>query len=204
MSWAIAATHPNIEARVARRLQDAGLLVRLFWVRTTTVLQGAVVNQFKPAFPRYLFVKAEERWREIREIGGIVGFLRDLEGYPARVDDVVVDGLLQRSTAVCEKTVLVVPPRQSKFKFGDNVQVVGNSLISGRKGMFQQLSGDMHATLLIEVMGRFIPFRVPEAELVLLPLRTSVKKKHRNRERKPLRVGAVATSALVMPAAAAA
>lgn len=201
MTWAVAATHPCVEARVAGKLEAAGLVVRLFWVKTTTVLHGALVNHFRPAFPRYLFVKAEERWREILEVVGVVGFLRDLEGYPARIGDVVVDDLLQRSTTICDRTVLVVPPRASKFHFGDNVQIVGNSLISGRKGIFQQLSGETHGVVLIEVMGRHVPFRVPESELILTPLRVPKKKKPHGKSRKPFRVGTVVTPALIVSAA---
>jgi transcription antitermination factor NusG len=200
--WAVASTHPNIEARVASKLEAAGFALQMFWVRTTTVLHGALVNHFRPAFPRYLFVQAEERWRELREISGVTGFLTDSEGYPARVSGLVVEDLMRRSTVMFGKTVLVVPPRQSKFKFGDNVQVIGNSLISGRKGIFQQLSGDVHATLLIEVMGRFIPFRVPESDLVLSPARTPKKPHHKNwRDRKPRRVGAATAPTLIMSTA---
>jgi transcription antitermination factor NusG len=200
VTWELATTHPNIEARIAAKLTESGFQLQLFFVRTMIVVRGVLVNSFKPAFPRYLFVRAESRWREILEISGVSGFLTDEEGYPAKVCDSVVAGLLARSASADGKTVLDVPPRQSKFKFGDNVQIISNSLISGRKGIFQNLSGDTHASVLIEVMGRFISFRVPESDLILSP--TRVRKQHRRKwKKKPSQVVSVRPSALIMPSA---
>lgn len=199
MTWALATTHPNIESRVASSLADAGLHLQLFFVKTMTVVRGVLTPALRPAFPRYLFVRAEERWREILEISGVSGFLTNEEGYPAKIDNMVVDGLLARSVFENNKIILNVPPRQSRFKFGDSVQIIGNSLISGRKGMFQHLTGDVHAALLVEVMGRFISFRVPESELVLIPMRVPRKNK-RHKWNKPSREGLARTSALISPA----
>lgn len=187
MTWALCTTQPQIEARVAAKLVGAGFQLQLFWTKSLVVARGILRNHFKPAFPRYLFVQAEDCWRQIREIEGVTGFLTDSEGYPAVVSGAVVDELLKRSVVVADRTVLEVPPRQSKFHFGDNVQVIGNSLISGRKGIFQSVVGETHATLLIEVMGRFIPFRVPEAELIAVPMRRPRKKHQKNWQARRMR-----------------
>jgi transcription antitermination factor NusG len=201
VTWALATTHPQIESRVAGRLEGAGFRVGLFWVKGMVVVRGILRDHFRPAFPRYLFVWVEgARWRELHEIDGVTGFVADAHGYPAVVGDMVVDDLTRRSMPVEGRMVLAVPPRVSRFRFGDSVTVVGNSLISGRRGIFQTVVGETHATLLIEVMGRFIPFRVPESELVGVPMRVP-RKKHRHRWKKPGREGLVRTSTLMSPAA---
>ncbi|MFZ0916671.1 MAG: transcription termination/antitermination NusG family protein, partial [Candidatus Udaeobacter sp.] len=186
MTWSLATTHPNIETRVAAKLVAAGVHLQLFFVKTLIVVRGVIVHRFRPAFPRYLFVRAEHNWREILDLSrdvygrGLSGFLTNTEGRPLSVHDSAVDALLQRSVVVNDKHVLDVPPKVGKFKFGDNVQIIGNSLISGRKGLFQHLSGDdVYAMVLIDVMGRHVPFRVPEAELVSTPLRVPQPRKRK-------------------------
>lgn len=169
MSWSLIATKTNEEARVADRLAAVfSLDCRLF------VIERAVANRDRrfhirqfPAFPEYLFVRAREMWRNILAISGVVGFVTHADGYAA-IDDSVLNEIEARSRPTDKATrfVLPEPPHVSRFKFGERIQVLGQSHVAGRVGLFQTLSGPEHAIVMIEAFGRYVAVNVKETDLI--------------------------------------
>jgi transcription antitermination factor NusG len=184
MGWVLVVTQTNAEQGVVTWLAQMQLAHHLFMVRRKTVIAGVVVDQLAPAFPRYVFVDPEEKWRAIRELNGVAHFVRFGDNDP----EVVADEIVHHLVAVTEGDVFPVTAVTSRFHYGDRVRIAGASPFWGYEGIFSHALGDMRAAVLIEAMGRKIQLPLDERDIELV-----VKRKRRRRDRRKREVIAAAT-----------
>ena len=110
----------------------------------------------RPLFPGYCFVQIELQWSRVHYCPGVNKLLLAGES-PARVPDVVIDGIRAREN----RAGLVVLPRASRLKPGDQVRVVAG-LLEGQLGVLVGLRGHERAEVLLTMLGRTT---LPAAEI---------------------------------------
>jgi transcription antitermination factor NusG len=101
----------------------------------------------QPLFPNYAFVRITLHWSGAHWCEGVSKLLMSGE-QPARVPDAVIDGIRAH-----ERNGLVVLPRASRLKPGDQVRVVAG-LLEGQLGVLVGLRGQARAEVLLTMLGR--------------------------------------------------
>ncbi len=156
--WYVAETHPQSESRalahLARQGYDAYLpryLKRRRHARRTDTVKA-------PLFPGYLFVcmdVAKTRWRAIRSTIGIRHLICEGEK-PVPVPPGVVEDIRAQEDEA--GLVPVAPP--VPFQPGEEVRVTAGPLRE-QVGWFQRVADRERVVILLNLLGRQIPFAVP-------------------------------------------
>src|SRR5262245_28330566 len=121
VDWSLAVTAPNAEHIVCDDLRRLSYEHIFFKRRSTMVNRGRLINCYLPAFPRYIFVVAEQCWDVLRDVGKILGLVTFGERIGI-VPERVVDQLVRR----CDGgDVLPLEPVVEPFRRGDRVMVGG-------------------------------------------------------------------------------
>lgn len=142
----------------------------LFCLRRERVFRGIKREKLKAAFPRYVFLKNdEERWREVRGIVGVSGYLEYYE--KIKLDG--EDGGIR---------IIEEVRKEETFIEGDSVWILGNSVVGGKYGKFVKDDGE-DAEVLVDVMGRYMPFSVKLNDLVLARGKRRKRGKRQDRSR---------------------
>ena len=160
MNWALATIVPNCEHRVGAELRRRNLPHHIFRIKQRVVARGRVVDRLVPAFPRYVFVPAQECWETVRKVADFTGLVS------ASCDQVVSD-----LTARAPNGVLPSTPRLS---VGDRVRVA----MLGSVGIFQRFVGMDKACVLLPWFNRMVETVVYEKDL------EKVARTHRSRRRR--------------------
>lgn len=180
MDWNLAVTYPGWERRVGESLAEQELMHRIFKVKRRDVRRGRVIERLLPAFPRYVFVAAQQAWDLVLGTKGIRGFILDVDK-PATVPARVLDKL----TARCEDggdVFVEHAPEPVRFHCGEKLLIIGDSALSGMAATYQHATHDGdRACVLIDWMGRSAMTELDERDLRKLNERRSVRKKYRHR-----------------------
>lgn len=179
LDWNLAVTYPGWERRVGESFAEQSLLHHLFKVRRREVRRGRVIERLLPAFPRYVFVAAQQAWDRVLGTKGIRGFILDVDK-PATVPARVLDTL----TARCEVDDVFVEhhPEPVRFHCGEKLLIIGDSALSGMAATYQHTTHDgERACVLIDWMGRSAVTELDERDLRKLSERRPMRKKYRHR-----------------------
>ena len=138
----------------------------VFRERRSVVRRGRISEHRVPIFPGYVFVAAQEKWSLVRDIIGVIDFVRaGIDRGVAYVDDVVGE-LLSRADA---EGVLLVPdvPVISRFSMGQMVRIVGAHVLAGQQAQFQRMLIGTQAVIELDWMGRMVPICIDERDLAI-------------------------------------
>jgi hypothetical protein len=188
LGWSLAITAPGREFPTARLLSHWAHQHILFKVKRRLLYHGTIIDVLRPAFPRYLFISAEGAWTRLREqCSGIIDFVRE-DGHIA----IVPDGLVRSLLATAPDAIIPMPVVSPRFQFGDQVIIRGNGILAGQQAIFQQLVDAESAIVLLPWLGREIPTRIHEQDLLKA---IEVPKPHRKRRRRRRKRSAPAPAA---------
>lgn len=148
--WFVAKTQPQKEAVACINLERQGC--RVFFPRYLKTLRkgSRFTERWKPLFPGYVFIAAEEApdiWRHIngtRGIAYLVGFGQN--GRPAAVPPAIIQDLLAMSDPQGRFSV------ELDFEAGDLVQIERGPF-SGLTARILSLNARGRVELLLELMG---------------------------------------------------
>jgi hypothetical protein len=116
-----------------------------------------MIDAAAPAFPRYAFVSVpDERFGELLQVEGVVGYVRNGNGGPAHVPDAVVAELLARSNG----ETLPTPEARCPFQRGERLIVRDSGVAAGHTARFERPLGGGLAVVLQEWLGRWVPVTV--------------------------------------------
>lgn len=152
VSWFVAQTQPNLEAKAAENLARQGFEVYLPRYRKTVrhARRVSIVNA--PLFPNYVFIRFDfetTQWRSINSTRG-VSRLVGCETAPASLPADVVEGLKKREGV--DGFFDVVRPH-AEFKAGDVVRVCDGAFNSCR-GIFEARTDKDRVAVLLDMLGR--------------------------------------------------
>jgi transcriptional antiterminator RfaH len=158
--WYVAQTHPQAEARALAHLARQGYAAYLprYLRRRSHARRIDMVKA--PLFPGYLFVfmdVARTRWRAIRSTIGVSRLICEGER-PVAVPPGVVEDIRAREDEA--GLVPVTPP--VPFVPGEEVRVTTGTL-RDQVGWFQRVADRERVVILLNLLGRQIPFVVPLA-----------------------------------------
>ena len=160
--WSLATVLPNCEERASRVLSDLEVDHRMFMVSQRAVKAGKVVEILKLAFPGYVFIdRVGPLPADTEAVSGISGFVRFGDGI---VDATRVVADLE---AEADNLVLGRVRRKdfvSRFVAGDRIRITAG-VASGLNGQFHQMISGDRAIVLLEFMGRHVPFTVDEFQI---------------------------------------
>lgn len=127
--------------------------------------RGKRVREFrnKPLFPGYLFVSVETgRWHTLMRTFGVIGLVLSAGGNPA----VIKARELQRIRAFEGEDGKVRLP-QKGLRHGDTALITAGAY-AGFKGLVQGMAANERIAMLLDYMGRKVPFLVREGDLELV------------------------------------
>lgn len=161
MSWYLLYTRPRQEKVAHQNLLQQGYESVLPLLTTEKIQQGRLVITEEPLFPRYLFVRLEQdlsgkSWTPLRSTRG-VSRLVTFGNQPARVEDRLVEALQVRSTHQQQQP-------QRLFSPGDAVTIDAGPF-KGLEAIYQMTDGEQRALVLIELLSKPTPLRIPPAHL---------------------------------------
>lgn len=127
--------------------------------------RGKRVREFrnKPLFPGYLFVATGDgRWHTLMRTFGVIGLVLSAGGNPA----IIKAHELRRIKAFEGDDGVVHLPTKG-FRHGDTALITAGAY-AGFKGLIQGLAPNDRIAMLLDYMGRKVPFLVREADLELV------------------------------------
>jgi transcription antitermination factor NusG len=135
-------------------------------LETIRVTSGGVRRkefQVRPLFPAYLFVQADNgQWHELLHTFGVVGVVPGAGGAPA----IIRASALARIRALEQDGMVVLPKELAGFQPNQSVRVMRGAY-GGFKGLVQGQASNLRTQILIDYMGRKVPFLVRDADLEL-------------------------------------
>ena len=164
----VAQTQPNRERWAAENCLRLGYGFYLPEVTETVRLKrgGKIVRRFRnrPLFPGYLFVSSETTlgWYPLLRTLGITGLLQGGGDRPA----LIRSRELQRIKAFEGVDGRIQLPRKG-FRNNDRARITAGAY-AGYEGLVQGLSPNERIQILIDYMGRTVPFIVRETDLELV------------------------------------
>ena len=184
LSWYLAQTAP------AREFKSSDLLTRfeypnhVFKHQISVPRRGRLVDLFVPAFPRYIFLFVTNEARMLLETIWEFVCLSDFVrvGHDAVVAERALKFLLDQSLP---GDVLSVDNEvQSKFKFGDRVEIITSSHVAfGCEGVYQYTVRPGRVCILSPWLGQLVPVEVNESDVELF-VNSKSKRRRRGRSRR--------------------
>jgi transcription antitermination factor NusG len=181
MDWALATTAPNAEHLVSDALERFGYEHWIFRRKVSRARRGKIVNDFLPAFPRYVMVPFEQCWEVVRDVWQIIGIVC-FGGHVARVREHDFNYLVERCGGGC-----VIPPEQipERWARGERIHIGGVGLVAGHDAYYEGLLGDGRLRVMTNMLGRLVPVDVDERDVFSIVSRRKRRRPgRRNRHRK--------------------
>ena len=155
LNWYVVRTKSQCEYLAARRLRRDGFQIFLPLAGSPTPRAG---RKDSPLFPGYLFLRYDvdnQDWPSLRQMPGILGWVR-FGGVVPAIPDEVVDLLVERVKAINQSGGL-----WTRFKRGQRVQVVAGRMEGLAEVIEEPRSPEDRVRVLLDFMGRQVPARVP-------------------------------------------
>jgi len=169
--WIPVTTKPQAEGATEKRITDLGYFA--YVPRFTVSIRDpkkhrAYISVKRPLFARVLFAQVDlhvDPWGDIDRLVGVRGIIR-MAGNPATVPDALVHEMRKR-----EGLNFGLPYRKLSgapsvpFKTNDRVRVTDGPF-SGFFGSITAVDANQRITILIELLGRFVPLENLEADQI--------------------------------------
>jgi transcriptional antiterminator RfaH len=175
MPWSLLLTAPNVEKRVCSRLTDLRYEHLFIRQRCLRVRHGRKVETFTAAFPRYIFVTVHDAWETIRNIAGVLDFVR-IGTEPARISESIIVNLRTR----LDRNGILPFQEKSKFAFGQRVMICSNLI--ERRAIFQYALPHNRACVMQEWFGTFRNVEIDQDDLLLIEAFNAIKRSRRTRK----------------------
>lgn len=174
--WSLLLTAPNSEGSVSRRLINLGFEHLFIRHKTLRIFHGRKIESSAAAFPRYIFIVANEAWEFICGIRGVIDFVR-IGNEPARISEQIISNLRAR----LDGSGLLPTPEKSKFAFGQRVLIKTNS-IGEREAIFQFALPYDRAFVMQQWFGSYRNVEVDQSDLISLEQFAAIKRSRRKRK----------------------
>jgi transcription antitermination factor NusG len=163
--WFLVRTQSRRERWAAENVARAGATYYLPEVMETVriVKRGVRSREFRtrPLFPCYLFVQTpNQQWHFLLRTFGVIAMVLGSNGGPGWIYDSELMALRARE----ENGVVKLPPASSKFSVKQPVRVMQGAY-AGFVGLVQGNSATERVQILLDYMGRKVPFLVNEGAL---------------------------------------
>lgn len=162
-SYVVRTQHKR-ERWAAENIARAGYAYYLPQIMETirVVTGGRRRREFRaaPLFPSYIFVQADGRWHGLLNTFGVVGVVPGSGGEPALIRSSALSAI--RGLEV--NGVVQLPVLQTGFQPNQRARIMRGSY-AGYTGIVQGNSGSERVSVLLDYMGRKVPFLVREADL---------------------------------------
>jgi transcriptional antiterminator RfaH len=149
--WYLVYAKPRQESVARENLERQGYEIYLPLIRKYSRRGGRRVASIGPMFPRYLFIRLDEKtdnWGPIRSTLGVVSLVR-FGQLPARVPEGLVAALRTHEDAQGVQP----PPPVDELRAGNRVRVLEGGL-AGYEGVFVARTGKERVVVLLEIMGK--------------------------------------------------
>jgi transcriptional antiterminator RfaH len=161
LSWFLIFTKPAGEQVAQSNLERQGYRVYYPRLLRPSLLRGHWTDRIVSLFPRYLFVQldsARQSLAPVRSTLGVSAIIRF--GHEAAVvPSGIVDALIERADP---ESGLHRLANDAQFRPGARVSVIAGAF-QGLDGVFEREAGDERAVVLLDLLGRSTPVRVPLA-----------------------------------------
>lgn len=160
LAWYLIQCKPRSDQKALEHLERQGFECFLPRVIRHPATAGAAAKLNQPLFPGYIFLhmKAEGNWAKLRSTRGVnkvVSFC----GKPCQIDDAIIQKLKDRHLEVAQKTTL---------EPGDRVHI-GAGPLADMEAIFMVMDGEHRVMLLLRLLNRERPIKVPLSHLRNLP-----------------------------------
>jgi transcriptional antiterminator RfaH len=161
LSWFLILTKPAGEQVAQSNLERQGFRVYYPRLLRPSLRRGHWTDRIVSLFPRYLFVQldaARQSLAPVRSTLGVSGIIRF--GHEAAVvPDSIIDALQKRADPTSGLHRLA---SDGPFKTGARVSVIAGAF-QGLEGIFERETGEERAIVLLDLLGKATPVRVPLA-----------------------------------------
>jgi len=162
VSWFAVHTHPHGEFKAEHHLRSQGYEVYLpkYLKRRRHARKTDYVSA--PLFPRYLFVNVNaeiQGWRSINSTVGVSGVVGSDKG-PISVSPIIIQEIAEQE----DDRGYVTFDISRTFKSGDQV-IIGDGALEGASAIFDCLSDQKRARVLLSLLGREVAIQVPGSSL---------------------------------------
>jgi transcription antitermination factor NusG len=175
--WSLAVTAPNAERIVAHDLARLSYDHLWFKRRYSALVRGRIIEQTRPAFPRYVFVLADQCWDVLRDVGKVLGVLSFGEEI-ALIRQPIIDQLIDRCNGTDVFPPEIVP---EPFRRGDRVIIGGYGPVAGHEAIYEQVADHGRLRLSFDWFGRLVPIDVDSRDVSVLVSAPKPPKKRRRR-----------------------
>ena len=155
--WAVAKVKPNQDKIAIQNLRNQGFgyyyPLTLELKRTRAGMQKVPV----PLFPSYMFVQVVNKWACLNSTHGLAGVLMS-SGYPAAVNDKVIDSLRQR-----EQGGIIKLPKE-RLQIGDKV-TINSGLFAGQQALVERMSNKEREKVLLALLNGKAKVLIDELDL---------------------------------------
>jgi transcription antitermination factor NusG len=142
--------------------------------------QGQVVDNFRPIFPGYIFIRPKNQFDLVLGISGILGFVK-FDGTVTDVSEVVETLELEScGTNVISRCGTEIV--ESRFMRGDKIRLT-EGVASGCTGFYHQAVNRDRAIVMMSWMGRLVPLTVKMDAIEI----EGERKRRRHRSRRQIR-----------------
>src|SRR5215831_555924 len=182
-AWSLATTPPNRELPISRALSRWNYEHLLFKIRRRGMHRGRAHDRLCPAFPGYIWLVANNAWDTLRDVFGIVDFIG--HGH-------LVERALKSLVEIADENGIIPTPERTSQRFarGDRVIVYNDQdFRKNGRAVFQYLTDDGKALVLLDWVCGQVPASVDERNLVLEVI-PAPRRKRRRRPRRRNRQGA--------------
>lgn len=162
--WFLIFTKPCAEQTAHRNLERQGFRVYYPRLLRPALQRGRWVERVVSLFPRYLFVQldtARQSLAPVRSTTGVANIVRFGSGITV-VHDRIVDGLMRRADPISGVHRLA---GAKVFEPGAAVSIVAGAF-EGLDGIFERDAGNERVVILLRLLGRQAPVRIPAGFVV--------------------------------------
>jgi transcriptional antiterminator RfaH len=162
--WFLILTKPSAEETASRNLERQGFRVYYPRVLRPALRRGRWVERIVSLFPRYMFVQLDTSRQSlgpIRSTTGVANIVRFGSGVTV-VADRIVDALMRRADPASGLHRLA---SARVFEPGAAVSIVAGAF-EGLDGIFERDAGNERVVILLRLLGRQAPVRIPAGFVV--------------------------------------
>ncbi len=156
--WFAVYTHVNFERRVASALETQGFETYLPLLRCWDRRQGSLI--WKPAFPRYVFVRCNltlEQWRCIKKTRGVIQFVGMERPVPIPEHEIMsVRIVLEGANGEVEGHPFL--------RVGDRVKVISGPF-KGAVGYLIEIHRNRRLSVGVEILGRAVSVTIDASQV---------------------------------------